>query len=82
MLVSSHLQIYECEKYDFTCAVLSKSKGYHSCHTCVDRVALVSHLCCTCVAHVSLVLHLCRSCRISVARAALVSLVSGTCVVN
>ena len=49
---------------------------------CVVRVALVSHLFGIRVARVSLVLHSCCQCRIRVACVALVSLVSGTRVVN
>ena len=54
----------------------------HSCRTSVTLVSLVSHLCYTCVASVALVLHSSRSCRTRLARVALVSLVSGTHIVN
>ena len=51
----------------------------HSCHSCSTRVALMSHSCLTRVALVLLALH---SCCIHVTCVALVSLVSGTRVVN
>ena len=57
-------------------------KFFHSCCTRVVRVALVSHLCRTRIVCISLMLLLYCLCRISVARVAFVSLVSGTRVVN
>ena len=69
---------------------------FHSCRTrvvrvalvlhlrpqCSTRVALVSHSCHSCLTCVSLVLLVLHSCCISVVHVALVSLVSGTGVVN
>ena len=57
----------------------------HSCRFCNTRVALVLFMQHSCHARVELVLHSCcscRQCRTRVARLALVSLVSGTRVVN
>ena len=53
-----------------------KIKMFHSCRTCVFRVALVSHSCRQCSTRVALVLHCCGSCQ---TRVALVSLVLHSC---
>ena len=70
--------------YFYSCRYQNQnfSLAWHSCHSCSTRAALVSfvqHSCYTCVAIVLLLYH---SCCTRVAHVPLVSLVSGTRVVN